>query len=166
MNVAIQNDYFSLLEAPIIDGEILLEERALDSYHNVLFSLTLFHTRFGYWPQKVTIISHAFKKPRVVDGHCVAIGVPLERVSFVGIDPPSLKEKEGAMVGVTEAVGDWEDDPHGRGDKLASKRARRNVWGTWQGVFEEGIYESRKGGLRTIGHGKMESLADGERPWL
>lgn len=117
------------------------------------------------WPEQITIISHAFKRPRVIDGHCVAIGFPLDRVTFVGIDPPHLEGKTGAMMGVKEAVGDWEDDPHGKGGKLASKRKRRNVGGVWQGVFEEGVDVGDKGGLITLGEGENEVLAEGEGVW-
>jgi hypothetical protein len=89
----------------------------------------------------------------------------LERVAFVGIDPPHLKSKPGAMIGVTEAVGDWADDCHGRGTKLASKRERRNIWRTWQGAFAEGTEDVEKGALRTVGSAKDEVLAEEKRPW-
>ncbi|KHN93878.1 uncharacterized protein MAM_08238 [Metarhizium album ARSEF 1941] len=166
-NIAVQNAYFGLLGPPVTDADIILEERALDSYHNVLFGLSLFYRRFRCWPRHLAIVSHAFKKPRILGGHCVAIGFPLERVSFVGIDPPCLGAKPGAMIGVAEAEEEWRRDAHGRGPGLAAKRARRNVWGVWQGVFEEGTEDGDKGGLRTVGDGGggSEVLVQGARPW-
>ncbi|KID96500.1 DUF218 domain protein, partial [Metarhizium majus ARSEF 297] len=143
-NVAIQNACFGLLDPPVTDADMILEERALDSYHNVLFSLSLFYARFQRWPRHVVVVSHAFKRPRMLEGHCAAIGFPPDRVSFVGVDPPCLEGKPG---------------------RLAAKRARRNVWGAWQGVFEEGTEDADKGGLQTEGEGASEVIVDGERPW-
>ncbi|KJK76500.1 hypothetical protein H634G_08088 [Metarhizium anisopliae BRIP 53293] len=144
-NVATQNACFGLLDPPVTDADMMLEERALDSYHNVLFSLSLFYARFQRWPRHVVVVSHAFKRPRMLDGHCAAIGFPPDRVSFVGAD--------------------WGRDPHGKGQRLAAKRARRNVWGAWQGVFEEGTEDADKGGLQTVGEGASEVIVDRERPW-
>ncbi|SPJ71439.1 related to DUF218 domain protein [Fusarium torulosum] len=140
-NIAAENNYWGLLENGDVSDTVLLEERALDSYHNVLFSLTLFYERFQAWPTHINIVSHGFKKERLVDGHCAAIGFPLNRVSFIGIDPPGMaavskdQDKEEAMKGASLALGEWNDDPHGRGESLAGKRAKRNPWGVRQGVF-------------------------------
>jgi hypothetical protein len=155
----------------ISEERILIEDRALDSYHNILFSLTLFYSRFHSWPSHFTIVSHGFKRPRLVDGHCSAIGWPLERFTFVGINPPGMTEagggKDDAVQGVAMAVGDWLDDPHGRGEKLRGKRTRRNPYGTWQGVFEEGSQGKEMSELYTTGEGDQESLIDDAvRPWL
>lgn len=165
---AAHNHWDSPASSPTLRN-ILVENRALDSYHNVLFSMTLFHSNFHTWPTRVRIVSHAFKQPRLVDGHCRAIGLPEEAVTFVGIDPPgmmaALQSVEGkAMFGVAQAVDEWTKDPHGRGESLAGKRKRRNPWGVWQGVFES--RESEKGRLVTVGEGEEEKLVeDAERPW-
>ncbi|KAJ4206737.1 hypothetical protein NW767_003025 [Fusarium falciforme] len=147
-NIAAEHGYWGLLQDGPSSDEILVEERALDSYHNVFFSLTLFYSKFKAWPSKITIVSHGFKKERLVDGHCAAIGFPLDRVSFIGIDPPGMvaaaagasdgKDKEEAIKGVGLAMGEWRSDPHGRGESLAGKRAKRNPWGVSQGVFPDG----------------------------
>lgn len=165
-NIASANSHWEL---PVSASRILVEERALDSYQNILFSLTLFYSRFLTWPEHVTIISHAFKRPRLIDGHCGAIGLPLERVTFVGIDPESMKtgEKQGAIQGVKMAVGDWESDPHGRGDKLRGKRKGRNPYGVWQGVFEEGFEGQGTSRLVMKGEKDEETLQDdATRPWV
>ncbi|KAK5992191.1 hypothetical protein PT974_05592 [Cladobotryum mycophilum] len=172
LDIATAHNYWSLLlSPPEINKEILIEDRALDSYHNLLFSLTLFSSRFRRWPSHLTIVSHGFKKTRLVDSHCAAIGFPLERVSFLGIDPPGMslgeEGKESALKGVGQAMDDWTADPHGRGEKLAGKRAKRNPWGTWQGVSPEDVKNGvAKGGLVTRGEGEEETLVeDAERPW-
>ncbi|KAK0752421.1 Mur ligase [Schizothecium vesticola] len=112
-NLALANAYFSLLppsQSATSHPRILLEERALDSYHNILFSTLLFWRHHGVWPARLTLVSHGFKRTRLVAGHCAAIGFPLERVTFVGISPPGTDE--GAE-GVQLALGQWEEDPHG-----------------------------------------------------
>ena len=147
-----------MLDAPVTDNDIVLEERALDSYHNVLFSLTLFWGRFGTWPRRVTIVSHAFKKERIM-GHCAAIGFPLERVAYIGIDPPGLDEKQAAMDGARAAVADWAADAHGRGDKLKGKRRSRNPWRVWQGLFDKTT--ANTSGLVTTGQGEDETVSAG-----
>ncbi|PNP57597.1 hypothetical protein THARTR1_02595 [Trichoderma harzianum] len=172
-NIASAHGYFNLISSSqdlVNSSKILIEDRALDSYHNVLFSLTLFYARFHTWPASLTIVSHAFKKFRLIDGHCAAIGFPLKRTAFVGIDPPGMAsgENEAAIKGVGQAVDDWIADPHGRREKLAGKRAKRNPWRAWQGVFEEkiGKDDSAKGELVTQGAGEKETLVeDAPRPW-
>ncbi|KAH7149149.1 hypothetical protein B0J13DRAFT_440624 [Dactylonectria estremocensis] len=173
-NIAEENGYWGLLPGGVSPGEILVEERALDSYYNVLFALTLFHARAQAWPTRMTIISHGFKKARLIDGHCAAIGFPLERVSFIGIDPPGMAalaaggeaggDKEQAMKGVGMAMGEWRSDPQGRGSGLAGKRARRNPWGVGQSVFGEGVRD--RGGLMLKEENGEEVLdEDAVRPW-
>jgi len=96
-DLALANSYFGLFSnrtvedlAAISSSRILLEERALDSYYNIIFSLIEFWRRFAVWPERLTIVSHAFKRNRLVDGHCAAIGFPLDRVDFIGINPPGV----------------------------------------------------------------------------
>ncbi|CAH0018011.1 unnamed protein product [Clonostachys rhizophaga] len=158
-NIALENAFWGY---SIPEGQIILEERALDSYHNVLFSLTLFFSRFGVWPRHMTIVSHAFKRPRLIDGHCVAIGWPLGRASFVGIDPPGLAGKEDAVEGAARAIGEWLDDPHGRGASLKGKRAKRNPWGVSQGIFEKGVEASVRENAKLSARGESddETLED------
>jgi hypothetical protein len=52
------------------------------------------------------------------------------------------QDKEDAMKGVGLALGEWKDDPHGTGEVLAGKRARRNPWGVWQGHFTQDFDQS------------------------
>ena len=161
-NLIAENEYFGLLPQEIAETSTLIEDRALDSYQNILFSLTLFHSTFHCWPTHLTLISHAFKKHRLLDLHCGAIGFDVRRVRFVGIDPEGYDD-EGDD-GVRRAEEEWREDGHGRGEGLRGKRERRNVWGVWQGAFAEGVDE--KGGLVTAGEGEEEILVDDTpRPW-
>lgn len=175
-NLALANAYFDLLPqntpSPLLTCRILLEERALDSYSNILFSLTLFWHHHAAWPTRLTIVSHAFKRARLVDGHCAAIGFPADRVAFVGINPPGLDrlvsggEKGEAMQGVQLALGQWKEDPHGTGEVLAGKRRERNCWGVQQGVFLEARERGRGGvEVRVLGDGGEALVEGGRRPW-
>ncbi|KAF9765980.1 hypothetical protein IL306_001658 [Fusarium sp. DS 682] len=63
-NIAAQNNYWGLLQDEDINNAVLLEERALDSYYNVLFSLSLFYARFKVWPNHITIILREWQLPQ------------------------------------------------------------------------------------------------------
>ncbi|CCC11324.1 hypothetical protein SMACR_04027 [Sordaria macrospora] len=203
-NLALANSFFGLSPASSpsttaaacsFTDRIHLEERALDSYYNILFSLIHYwrvvHPQHA-WPERITIVSHTFKRNRLVDGHCAAIfgldpssSVLEERVRFVGINPPGVdavggvaerdgdggssdvKKKEEAMQGVQLALGQWAEDPHGVGEELAGKRRARNCWGVEQRLFfsEE---ERKMSAVETrILEDGSEVLVDGEkpRPW-
>ncbi|KAG4427256.1 hypothetical protein IFR05_017260, partial [Cadophora sp. M221] len=73
-------------------SSIHLDNQALDSYHNILFPLLLFHTHTHTWPSLLTIITHAFKRPRFMTLHIPALRYPAHRVRFVGIDPEYMRE--------------------------------------------------------------------------
>lgn len=117
---------------------------------------------------KMTIVSHAFKRERLVDCHCRAIRFPLNRVDFVGVDPPGMVDgsNEAAIAGVAEAVRQWKEDPHGEGDALSSKRLRRNPWGISQTLFATEEDRSRSGVRSRILKDEQEYLIDGApQPW-
>ncbi|KAK4142161.1 Mur ligase [Dichotomopilus funicola] len=150
-------------------NRILLEERALDSYHNILFSLLLFWHHHSHWPRHLTLVSHAFKRDRLVEGHCAAIGFPLDRVRFVGINPPVKEVKKQAVLGAQLALGQWEADPHGVGLELSGKRKGRNVWGVDQRLFGGRSEEERERSgvvVRVLGEGEDGLEPGGVRPWV
>ncbi|KXJ87718.1 Mur ligase [Microdochium bolleyi] len=184
-NLVRVNNYFGILQPPAADQErkendrIHCEPRALDSYHNILFSLVQFwrdsapRPRDRVWPEKVTIVGHSFKRARLVDAHCgaAAIGyLPLSRVSYVGIDPPGLAlddDDDPTMRGNAEALRQWRDDPHGVGEVLAGKREKRNPWGVGQDLFES-EEERAASGVATVRSEKdgREVLREGAvQPW-
>jgi len=106
---------------------ILLEERATDSYQNVLFSILAFRRRTGYYPEQLTIITHAFKNDRFLHLHSRALKWPAERVKVLGINPPfTLAELEGTIAGEKRnGYAPWETDLYGVRDPLAGKRKVR-----------------------------------------
>ncbi|KAK4122294.1 FolC bifunctional protein [Parathielavia appendiculata] len=186
-NLALANGYFSFF--PTTEGtpdnqllstsRILLEERALDSYSNILFSLIAFWRHHAVWPGRLTVVSHGFKRDRLVNGHCAAIGFPLDRVTFVGINPPGVDDhgfgsaavevegKKGrAMKGVQLALDQWKEDPHGVGEDLAGKRRARNCWRVNQRLFLDGEERERSGvDVRVLEDGSEALVEGGRRPW-
>ncbi|KAI0098880.1 FolC bifunctional protein [Nemania sp. FL0031] len=167
-NLAAANDYFQILPDSSASTRIVREERALDSYANVLFSITQFWSIYGNWPIKLTIVSHGFKRERLVDCHCGAIRFPLHRVNFVGVDPPGMKDgsNKAAIPGVIEAVHQWKCDPHGKGDALSSKRRRRNPLGIAQTLFLTQADRDRSAVQSQIIQDGEEYLVDGvPQPW-
>ncbi|KAK6841593.1 hypothetical protein PG987_002453 [Apiospora arundinis] len=164
-DIAASNAYFGIIDAGAASDRIVCEPRALDSYYNVLFSP----------PLKITIVSHAFKRERLVDCHCGALGYPLDRVDFVGIDPPGMVDgtNEAAMQGVSQAIAEWKENPHGIGGTLAEKRRKRNPWGVSQALFESQQLRAQSG-IKTIivtgnddGSGVKEEVLDpsATQPW-
>lgn len=165
----------------------MAEERALDSYYNILFSLVLFWRTHRVWPERLSIVSHAFKKARLVDGHCAAIGFPPGRVTFIGINPPGIQEtpasgqggngtlalsgqavsvKAAVMTGVGQTLDDWVQDPHGVGEVLAGKRRKRNPWGVDQRLFVDDDERRRSGVQTRLLEDGTEALVDGGiQPW-
>ncbi|KAI0427608.1 FolC bifunctional protein [Xylaria sp. FL1042] len=162
-NLAAANSYFQILLEDNATSRIFNEERALDSYSNVLFSIVQFWSTYCTWPTKLTIVSHAFKRERLVDCHCGAIRFPLDRVNFVGVDPPGMADgsNKSAIPGVQEAVNQWKNDPHGEGDALASKRKRRNPWGISQTLFSTEEDRAHSGVRSRIFKDGEEYLVDG-----
>jgi hypothetical protein len=74
------------------------------------------------------------------------------------------QDKEEAMKGATLAMGEWKDDPHGRGESLAGKRVKRNPWGEWQGVFPS--RDCDRGGLVVkMNNGSEVIDEEAPRPW-
>lgn len=178
--MALANSYWGLIPPSSAGPRILTERRALDSYHNVLFSLLLFwRTQSRRWPSRLTVVSHAFKRRRLVDLHCGAgLLFPLDRVAFVGIDPPAdvLGVNGAAAVGVvqggvTRAEEEWAADPQGVGAALAGKRRRRNPWAVDQRLFEGDAEAQAASGLEVVqseagGEGVGEMIKEGSaRPW-
>ncbi|KAH8157235.1 hypothetical protein CIB48_g11017 [Xylaria polymorpha] len=167
-NLAAANSYFRILPQDRACTRILSEERALDSYSNVLFSIVQFWEIYSTWPAEVTIVSHAFKRERLVDCHCGAIRFPLNAVNFVGVDPPGMRDgsNKAALQGVMEAVTQWKADPHGNGDALSSKRMRRNPWNISQTLFVTDEDRCRSGVHSYISEDGQEYLIDSvPQPW-
>jgi hypothetical protein len=153
-------------------ARIIAEERALDSFYNIVFSLTLFYARTQCWPTHVTIVANEFKRARFEQLHIPALRWPLDRLEYVGIDPEFMTDDEqralfvrtGERLNGFEA---WTKDPRGMSDFLVGKRKRRNNWEVEQGLFEgdeDGVIKNESGISWEVADGR-EILGKGRQPW-
>ncbi|ROV90523.1 hypothetical protein VPNG_10052 [Cytospora leucostoma] len=152
-----------LLNIPL-HPRILVEERALDSYQNILFSIIHFWRSTSHWPSHLTIVSHQFKRRRLTEAHCTALSFPLDHVRFIGINPPGVPEIVGRE---EDAVAEWIADPQGMSENLRAKRQGRNCWDVAQTLFLDDE-ERVKSGIETrlVNQGSDEVLVEGAlRPW-
>lgn len=161
--------YWGILKTSELVERIVLEKRALDSFHNFLFSITKFYEVTGYWPEHVTIISNEFKRARFENLHGPAIRWPADRLSFIGIDPEYMADDIERAKNVREGELEngflaWQKDPHGVGLELEGKRTRRNPWLVKQTLFESEEIKVRSGIQFSIS-GIREVLGDGLQPW-
>ena len=63
---------------------------------------------------------------RFLDLHCAAIKWPLDRVTYIGIDPPpEVTPKRALDEGEAKALEAWKVDLYGVGHELSSKRVKR-----------------------------------------
>ncbi len=132
----------------IPSSHLTSEPNATDSYQNLLFSILHFHTLTNHYPTHITIISHAFKRPRFLDLHIPAIRWPSERVTYVGIDPPeNVTSRESLERGERErGYGVWKRDLYGVGEVLGGKRRQRG----WREGEPEGLGEGVEEGVRGL----------------
>jgi len=189
LNLCEENDFWGILDGFQLDekknrakNRILLEEQALDSFGNLLFSVINFWRKTGNWPGKITVVSHEFKRARFEELHVKALRWSRGKFEFVGVDPGyMLEESPESDTSRTSEVregerergfGAWEKDLYGAGDELRGKRWKRNCWLVGQDLFvsEE---ERKKSAVRTkwveCEEGGMrfleEVLLDEEQPW-
>lgn len=176
LDLAIDNDFWGIVH-PQSDmrGRILLEEQAMDSMANLTFSLLMFWKTTKQWPDKITIISHEFKKERFLECHVKALGLNPETVAFLGLDPPYMNKEsskwdaartDDVLRGELErGLGPWKADMLGRREVLSGKRRMRNCWGVSQMWFL--INEERvASGVKSVSMDGEEFLIEGEKqPW-
>ncbi|KAL4900803.1 hypothetical protein BDW74DRAFT_188044 [Aspergillus multicolor] len=148
LNLARDNAFFGY--APRIDvSRVIAETHATDSYQNVLFSMLHFRLHTGKYPERVTVVTHEFKRQRFMKFHFPAVGLDgPDKADVVGINPPEevtpLKELVGGEA--LKGLGLWKNDAYGVGADLRVKRVKRG-WvdgserGLWVGVGLEPVVE-------------------------
>ncbi|KAI9371304.1 DUF218 domain protein [Aspergillus egyptiacus] len=154
LNLAKDNNYFFARTSPSstcrVDSlRVTAETHATDSYQNVLFSILHFRLVTGVYPERVTVITHEFKRKRFVECHFPAVGLnDPEKVRVVGINPPEEVTPLNDLVAGEEkrGIGLWKGDRYGVWEDLAGKRVKRG-WisgmerGVFLGVGLEGVVE-------------------------
>ncbi|CEL07656.1 hypothetical protein ASPCAL10812 [Aspergillus calidoustus] len=143
LNLAKENNYFTTESPSTIDEtRITAETRATDSYQNVLFSLIHFRKLTGVYPERVTVVTHDFKRKRFLECHFPAVGfVGSDLVSIIGINPPEQVTPLSELVeGENKrGIGLWRGDLYGFGTELSGKRAKRGWTNGMQWGFSLGV---------------------------
>jgi hypothetical protein len=116
-------EYFCWWSIPEVSGRATTEEFARDSFENLLFAICRFKEWTGRYPQKIRVVSWAFKEERF-GLHRDALRFPKERLEFVGANQPV--DLGGAQKGEAKAIAAFKADPYGTGDDLGRKRADRD----------------------------------------
>ncbi|KAL2855346.1 hypothetical protein BJY01DRAFT_204483 [Aspergillus pseudoustus] len=149
LSLAEENNYFIESRATVDKTRITAETLATDSYQNALFSILHFRKLAGLYPERVTVVTHEFKRERFLECHFPAVGFDdLSRVNLLGINPPEevtplFELAEGEK---KRGIGLWREDRYGVGPELAGKRAKRGwvdgmQWRFSLGVGLEGVVE-------------------------
>jgi len=107
------------------------ENFALDSFQNLLFSIARFYEYTNRYPDRITVVSYAFKKKRFVDLHAKALRWPTRssmtggssRFTYVGIDDEGSEHSAPQ----DNAYNSFEVDMYGCWGRLREKRKRRNA---------------------------------------
>ena len=186
LDLCLDNEFWGI---PASDGHggdgadfekrVLLEEQALDSFGNLMFSLLGFWKVVGRWPERITIVSHEFKRRRFMELHVKAARWPAERAEFVGVDPDYMvrgcrawdeTRAEEVWRGEKErGFKAWERDVLGMGEGLRRKRMARDCWKVSQVWFGSGDDRRRswvKSRVVEREDGVMEEvLSDETQPW-
>lgn len=129
-------------------SRIFTEDRAVDSFQNIIFSLTEFNHRYKNFPEELVVVSHEFKRARFEQLHFSAVkelmlptsskgidvswqGVP----RFEGIDPKHMEARPDSERAIATKASEkkngfdlWEKTPFGTSGLLLEKRRERNVW--------------------------------------
>lgn len=161
-NLAAANNHWAIVTASQI-SRIHVEDRALDSHQNILLSILHFWRVQSRWPTHLTIVSHAFKRRRLVQAHCSALSLPLDRVQYVGINPPGIPE---VVENEERAVEEWLSDPQGTSEGLRRKRKGRNPWGVEQRLFLDDAERMRSGLTTSIVQDEEILIENSAKPWV
>ncbi|SCU95990.1 LAMI_0F04720g1_1 [Lachancea mirantina] len=122
----------------LFDLSVEVEEFALDSFDNLLYSIAKFNEMTGLYPSELTIVGFGFKQSRFIDYHAAAIDFPSQSINYISFEPqPSYVEAERLLQYYTglaaqekkNALDLFKDDWYGTRAVLANKKLSRNPFG-------------------------------------
>ena len=125
---------------------VTIEDAALDSFQNVLFSIARFRELTGVYPMRITVVGHDFKRRRFEDLHRIALRWPKVRFTYEGVPLGSEADEREASAGevcfsnfqtfyapylstvhqLANAFSPYSRDLYGCHAPLSQKRAGRN----------------------------------------
>ncbi|PSC70695.1 hypothetical protein C2E20_5810 [Micractinium conductrix] len=98
------------------------EDKARDSFENLLFGLCRFYELTGHYPEFITVVGYDFKQRRFRDLHRTALRLPEEAFRYEGT--PALNA--AAIQGEEATIAAFAADPYACSAALAAKRAQRD----------------------------------------
>lgn len=116
-------DHYAWFGQREVAQRCILEDFARDSFENLLFGICRFREYAGRYPERVALVSWAFKERRF-GLHREAIGYPAERFRYVG--PNNPRDLEQALASEQSAVANYTGDPYSSGARFRLKRNDRN----------------------------------------
>jgi hypothetical protein len=125
---------------------VTIEDAALDSFQNVLFSIARFRELTGVYPTRITVVGHDFKRRRFEGLHRLALRWPKLRFTYEGVPLGSEADEREAATGevrfsnfrtisvshlsivlqLANAFSPYSKDLYGCHAHLSQKRAGRN----------------------------------------
>jgi hypothetical protein len=126
--------------------QVTIEDAALDSFQNVLFSIARFRELTGVYPSRITVVGHDFKRRRFEGLHRLALRWPKFRFTYEGVPLGSEPDEREAAAGevrfsdfrtisvshlsilpqLANAFSPYSKDLYGCHAPLSQKRAGRN----------------------------------------
>lgn len=149
-------EYFRWWSTPEVSERATTEEFARDSFENLLFSICRFREWTGRYPERIRVVSWAFKQRRF-DLHREALRFPESRFEFHGANDPN--DLAGAKKGEAKAITAFKMDPYGTGKDLGNKRVDRNPF------HRESPYPLSCTELNGILRHQGSTLYAGRLPW-
>ncbi|KAI3430725.1 hypothetical protein D9Q98_005311 [Chlorella vulgaris] len=131
------------------------EDRARDSFENLLFGLCRFYELSGRYPDFITVVGYDFKQRRFSNLHRAALRLPEEGFRYEGT--PALNA--AAVEGEEATAAAFEADPYGCGPALSAKREARDPYA------EGGYTGDRCPAMAEILQHCGPELFDGPLPW-
>lgn len=88
-----------LLPSADLFTRVTIEDAALDSFQNLLFSIARFRELTGAYPTRITVVGHAFKRRRFEELHRLAMRWPKLRFTYEGVLLGSEADEREAAAG-------------------------------------------------------------------
>ncbi|KAL4420761.1 hypothetical protein ABPG75_010417 [Micractinium tetrahymenae] len=107
---------------PQVRERAFTEDKARDSFENLLFGLCRFYELTGRYPEFIVVVGYEFKQRRFLDLHRAALRLPTDAFRYEGT--PALNT--AAIQGEEATAAAFEADPYGCHGQLAAKRAQRD----------------------------------------
>lgn len=115
---------FNWWGAPNVSARATIEDFALDSFDNLLYSVCRFREFTGDYPRRITVAGWGFKAARFTDLHRAAIRFPAANFGYDPVNDPADVEAAARHEAANRAA--FAADPYGAKGALAAKKRERD----------------------------------------